>query len=570
MTTEAPEEAYSYHRFSHPAQRHGDSLRRQTEGSVLYAADLGLTLLEPIEELGTSAFRGAHRRKGSPLARFLDLVSEGKIKRGTRLLIENLDRLSREPPLISFEIIQQLVKGGITLVTLNDRQCYTLESLSKNPSELYVVLGALQRAHEESRRKSDLLKAAWFRKRSEIAIKKFTKATPSWIMVAPNGDDWVFVEPHASTVRRMFHLCIAGMGKDAIARIFNDEGVPTFRGADGWHGSIILQVLHNRATIGEYQPKSRMSGKRELVGDPVPNYFDAVIDEQTFYLAQAALAKRNQGNNGRKGDTLSNIFSGLARCECGATMRYRDAGASKSGTRWTYLMCARAWRNQGCGNKRRYRYGPLETTVFETVTDVVLPSAGQPDELLSERRLEAKTAEGDDLRQRISNLLTIAERSPAAGFRVLELEDQLSEVEKQIASITLEIATRPRGEADDRRIALKQVWDGLRGEAASQQFETRHRLSTGLRGIVDSMEFNADGTVDLAILSGAKGYRFSEGMLEDSFDLTPRVGVYGGFKPEVFTGSNPERIEKLQRIRTPLSDGDIAFYEAQGAGFIRK
>ncbi|MGA2935987.1 MAG: recombinase family protein, partial [Syntrophobacteraceae bacterium] len=88
--------AYSYIRFSTPDQLNGDSLRRQLDLSKRYAAQHGLVLDENLnlQDLGLSAYHGEHRE--GALGRFLELVKGSRISEGSVLLVESLDRLSRE------------------------------------------------------------------------------------------------------------------------------------------------------------------------------------------------------------------------------------------------------------------------------------------------------------------------------------------------------------------------------------------------------------------------------------------------------------------------------------------
>ena len=89
--------AYSYLRFSTPEQMQGDSFRRQTEAARQYAEDHGLDLDESLtfKDLGVSAFRGKNVVEGA-LGQFIAAVDSGKVKPGSYLLVENLDRLSRD------------------------------------------------------------------------------------------------------------------------------------------------------------------------------------------------------------------------------------------------------------------------------------------------------------------------------------------------------------------------------------------------------------------------------------------------------------------------------------------
>src|SRR5690242_9369427 len=88
--------AVSYLRFSTPEQAKGDSLRRQTEASEKWCDRNGLALDTTIRDLGVSAHRGKHRSDKAALGRFLEEVKAGRVPRGSYLVIENLDRLSRE------------------------------------------------------------------------------------------------------------------------------------------------------------------------------------------------------------------------------------------------------------------------------------------------------------------------------------------------------------------------------------------------------------------------------------------------------------------------------------------
>src|SRR5262249_57958368 len=89
--------AFSYIRMSTPEQLLGHSLQRQLEASAAYAAKHNLTLLESdqMRDIGISAFRGANIAIGA-LGRFLEAVKTKKVPGGSYLLVENLDRLSRQ------------------------------------------------------------------------------------------------------------------------------------------------------------------------------------------------------------------------------------------------------------------------------------------------------------------------------------------------------------------------------------------------------------------------------------------------------------------------------------------
>src|SRR5919106_809754 len=112
--------AYSYIRFSTPEQAKGDSLRRQTEAAKAWCARHGVRLDTSLtfRDLGKSAFLGAHRTNPDryALAAFLKLVQDGRVPRGSYLVIESLDRLTREHVRAGLMLLLGLIESGVRIV----------------------------------------------------------------------------------------------------------------------------------------------------------------------------------------------------------------------------------------------------------------------------------------------------------------------------------------------------------------------------------------------------------------------------------------------------------------------
>src|SRR5262249_32315728 len=93
---ESPRVAFSYLRFSSKQPAKGGGFERQTELSKAWcqrrkvALDTSLRL----DDLGVSAFRGTNVREGA-LAGFIEACRIGRVPQGSYLLVESLDRLSR-------------------------------------------------------------------------------------------------------------------------------------------------------------------------------------------------------------------------------------------------------------------------------------------------------------------------------------------------------------------------------------------------------------------------------------------------------------------------------------------
>src|SRR5262249_16687212 len=113
--TQAP--CYSYLRFSHPDQSKGDSFRRQIEkrDTWLKKNSLALDTSLTLEDKGVSGFTGDHRTNPDrhALAAFLELVKQGRIPKGSYLIVESLDRLSREHIRPALTLLLNLIDAGI-------------------------------------------------------------------------------------------------------------------------------------------------------------------------------------------------------------------------------------------------------------------------------------------------------------------------------------------------------------------------------------------------------------------------------------------------------------------------
>ena len=87
-------DAISYKRFSSGRQAKGNSIARQSDLEEKYAATHGLRIMDTYTDAGVGGYHGANADIGA-LRRLLDAARAGDFKRGTPLLVESLDRLSR-------------------------------------------------------------------------------------------------------------------------------------------------------------------------------------------------------------------------------------------------------------------------------------------------------------------------------------------------------------------------------------------------------------------------------------------------------------------------------------------
>lgn len=210
--------AYSYLRMSTDIQLRGDSRRRQLEASRAYAEDEGLELAHggELEDIGVSAFKGANIKEGA-LGRFVAAAEAGAIQKGSYLLVENLDRLSRQKVKDSLTLFLRIVGAGITIVTLYDKRVYREDEL--DVQDLVMSILSMARAHDESRMKSERVGSAWQNKRDKASAgRPMTKRAPAWLTLREDRERYEIISGRAAVVRSMYEDAASGIGMYSIAR----------------------------------------------------------------------------------------------------------------------------------------------------------------------------------------------------------------------------------------------------------------------------------------------------------------------------------------------------------------
>lgn len=301
----------SYLRFSHPQQATGDSIRRQTSLSEKWATAHGLKIDDTLRDRGVSGFRGLNRTTGA-LGTFLGLVKDGTIPPGSILLVEALDRLSREETLTALATFISIIQSGIRIVTLLDGAEYDRDSCDAQALMFSVM--SLSRGNQESAYKSKRLVEAWSAKRERLTSKGelLTSKLPGWLTV--RDGKIVADKVKANTVQRIFALAKDGHGLHQICQRANRAGWPVLGRTDKFSRSYVHLLLTNKAVIGHFQPERLVydaTGRKttEPVGNPVADYYPAVVDEQTFYAVQQQLRQRRR--TGGPTARQTNLFRGL-------------------------------------------------------------------------------------------------------------------------------------------------------------------------------------------------------------------------------------------------------------------
>jgi DNA invertase Pin-like site-specific DNA recombinase len=487
---------YSYRRFSTPEQLQGDSLRRQTAMAAAWAAARGLELDEELtfEDLGVSAFRGKNVEHGQ-LGQFMRAIEDGLVEPGSYLLLESLDRLSRQSANTVVRQLQDIIWAGVTVVTLDNGKEYTTEVLDRDMLALFEVVIRATTAHEESLKKQARVRQAWLGKRQQVVQNggALTAIGPGWLKLVDGR--WQVIEDRAAVVRRIFEMTVNGMGVEAIEAILNHERVPCFGRAMYWDKTYIRKILHNAAVIGSFTPHTMIHDaqgrrRRQPTDVTIEGYFPAVVDASVWETVQAMRSSRAPATRANRPQPISHLLAGLAACpQCGSTMTRITKGDTKRAGK-PKLVCVKAKAGAGC----RYHSVDLETVERALIArlDQAAAEAPGPDEGIATQveLVEGEIAGTEDALDRLLDALEKAPDSTALVARLGDLEQTLSSLRVRHEELLRQALLA------DRRGYLKRQAAAV--EALREEPLDRVKANAALRAAVKQIVVDyKNGTLDM-------------------------------------------------------------------------
>jgi DNA invertase Pin-like site-specific DNA recombinase len=329
--------AYSYIRFSTTIQEKGDSLRRQSTAAEEFCEQFNLELVRGYQDLGVSAFRGKHAQAGG-LKAFLNACEDGRVEHGSVLIVENLDRLSRQEILDATTLFLQLINYVDIGVAQYPFKLYTKDKLNEDKFALFEIQMTFIRANEESAAKSMRLKKAWENKKANAKNRIMTAACPKWLKLDKDRKSFIEIPHRVAIIKEIFDSVInQNLGTYTIVRRLNERSEPTWGRSKHWQISYIKKILSNKAACGVYTPheKEKKTGKRVRCGEEVADYYPRIVSEKTYLLAQQTLKRRGRlGRTVKRTGMPHQLFGGglLIDGYTGCTMHYLNKG------KWQYIV----------------------------------------------------------------------------------------------------------------------------------------------------------------------------------------------------------------------------------------
>ena len=360
-----PLRAALYARFSTDLQN-----ERSTEDQIdlckAFAKREGFTVAATYADKAKSG-ASLHGRDG-----ILDLLADAKAHKFDVVIVEELDRLSRDMEDMA-GIHKRLSFQGIKIVSVHGGEANTL---NVGMRAIFAQLFREDNVHKIRRGMTGLIKQGLSAGGKAYGYRPdpMNKGKP------------VVVDEEAAIVLRIFENYAKGTSPKAICHQLTREGIRPPRGKQ-WSPSALIGfasrgtgMLRNQIYAGRivwnkvHMVKDPHTGKRVSRPNPPEDWQTTdvpelqIVPDDLFEAVQAQIAGRaHTAKDGRIGanNRPKRLLSGLLKCAaCGAGMAV--AGVDKSGR--TRLRCSRHTNSRSCPAPKTFYLGDVEDLVVSSLT----------------------------------------------------------------------------------------------------------------------------------------------------------------------------------------------------------
>ena len=221
--------------------------------------------------------------------------------------------------------------------------------------------------------------------------KHLTTNPPFGYMKSPDDkEQWIIDEPAAEVVKRIFDLCISGLGPTQIAKKLKAEKVMTpteywnsiGRKCSnppavpfGWVADTVSNILDKQEYCGDtvnFQTTSKSFKLKKRLERPqdewqiFENTHPAIVDRETFALVQELRKHRRRPTK----SGIVSMFSGLLYCaDCGEKLYYSVTNNYKR--EQAYFFCSSYRKNSDICSAHYIREKVIEKLVLESMQRVL-------------------------------------------------------------------------------------------------------------------------------------------------------------------------------------------------------
>ena len=375
---------YLYGRLSNEDAKHGDSYSIENQRKILtkYAEENGFSNYEFIYDDG---FSGGDWKRPA----FCKMIEDVEADLVSTVIVKDLSRFGRGYLKVGFYQEILFPRLDVRLIAIHDNVDSDEGENDFSPIINYFNEYFLKTTSQKIR----AVKQAQAKNGERIS-----GVPPYGYRKDLESDKAIIIdEESAAVVRRIFRLCVEGLGPAQIARLLNSERVlnpSAYKYEQGivqkpraykdpyiWSTTTIHRILDAPEYLGhtvnfKTWTKSYKDNKRR-VNPPenrlvFENAHPAIIDEETWDIVRKMRShKRRAPRYGNPG-----LFSGVVYCsDCSAKLYFQmNARKSKAGTRYDRSYSCSAYRNSNLGRECSYHYireNMLEQLVLEELRDLL-------------------------------------------------------------------------------------------------------------------------------------------------------------------------------------------------------
>ena len=452
------------------------------------------------------------------------LIRDAKSKYFGTIVFASLSRFSRDT-LDSLNLKRILVDAlGIRLISIEEG----FDSYKDNDELKFQIISAV------NQKLSEQISLSSKRGIRQSALKgNFTGSiAPYGYRKEVVGDRKTLIpDDNKSVVELIYDLYIKRkMGEKAIVQYLNIETeVPSPKGG-AWGITTIQRILMNEAYTGQ-----NVFGKYEVkkVYNDINNMSDrsrkqvqrdetkwersaeqthiAIIDEETFQLAQEIRLKRGGGKRGGVRNKV-NVFAGMTVCKhCGGSMVCTMSKSRKDGKEHRYLICSTRRRqgNRGCENSIWIPYYQFRDTIIAEVSKKLKQLINSESETSERKGRITKKKTSLDIGKEIKKTEKSIELNRKLLFELRkqmmldEIDEEQYQFEKEqyeqeIASLQSKLMKS--SENVDEQINLEKIYEEIRialDNLVELEFDHVDEMRLVLTKLVQKLVLSVDGEVEI-------------------------------------------------------------------------
>lgn len=415
-------QAIPYIRYSSFRQTEGDSYRRQSDLIDRWLDQHPDYTRSNItfEDLAKSGYSTKAGKAASGFIKIKAAIEAGLIRAGDCVLLEAIDRATRQGALDAFDLLAPILRAGVSIVTIDDGTEYTEQSL--NGTQIFLLVAKIQAAHGYSKALSERVTAS-YQARRQLALegKAIKRFTPVWL--EPDGS---VIEEVAQQISLVFDWYISGVGKHSIAARVRQSGVTTLAKCSG---PTVQGWLTNSAVIGVW-------ANTDSTGESIQGVYPAIVEPETFHLVQKLLAERATVRK----RTPKHFLVGLVKCDhCGSSMVFHSVKGVPSAMR---CLTNHRLKTAGCSNNKSIPVNVIKLVQVLTSNRAFKRALAKQTLSASDKRRVVIEAEIAQATKEINKLVALA-----LAVDLPELKGKLSALKAERDALQSELAGLDAGDA---------------------------------------------------------------------------------------------------------------------------